>query len=94
MGSDKYKDVILGNLAQLKGGRWFLALTTSWAPGPTELGQSPSPVTWNWLRSVHGCPQTGCLSVRGPRHQAQVAAVTSKMSLGQWFEEAISEKPA
>ncbi len=27
-------------------------------------------------------------------HQARVAAVTSKMSLGQWFEEAISEKLA
>ncbi len=61
MGSDKYKDVILGNLAQLKGGRWFLALTTSWAPGPTVLGQSPSPVTWNWLRSVQKQGKNGMI---------------------------------
>ncbi len=27
-------------------------------------------------------------------HKARVAAVTAKKSLGQWFEEAISEKPA
>jgi len=27
-------------------------------------------------------------------HQARIAAVTSRMSLGQWFEEAISEKLA
>ncbi len=30
----------------------------------------------------------------GAYHQARIAAVTSKKSLGQWLEEAISEKLA